>query len=215
MELSSLLEARIQPQEWPRLMYRSESTSSQTRRRELWIGRVDGKPRSRFQSDTSKGAPKGTRIWKAAKERAVPEGALDMISAVFMTRALMREGKESLTFPLVDKDRVWELTLKRGQERKLEVPAGIFEVVEVVLEPKPWPDEAIDEEKLEQFEGVFGIQGTIHLWVDKKTGIAVRIQGEIPVKLGLTAKVDVELESHSGTPPEFAPLPAAKAAKKD
>jgi hypothetical protein len=208
MELSSTLEVRILPQAWPRLQYRSESTSSQTRKRELWIGRVDDKPRSRFQSDTSKGAPEGQRIWKPYKEREVPEGSLDMISAVFMTRALMREEQESLTFPLVDKDRVWQLTLKRGEHRKMKVPAGTFDVVEVVLEPEPYPDEKIDPEKVEQFEGVFGIQGTIHLWVDKKTGIAVRIQGSIPIKLGMSAEVDVELETYSGTPQEFAPVKA-------
>lgn len=206
MELSSTLEARILPQAWPRLKYNSASTSSQTRKRELWIGSVDGKSLSRYRGDTSKGAPKGTRIWKPAKEREVPEGSLDMISAVFMTRALMRGEQESLTFPLVDKDRVWQLTLKRGEERKVEVPAGTFEVVEVLLEPKPYPDEKIDPEKVEQFEGVFGIQGTIHLWVEKKTGIAVKIEGNIPIKLGMSAEVDVELEAYSGTPAEFGPL---------
>ena len=215
MELSSTLEARILPQDWPRLVYRSESTSSQTRKRELWLGRVEEQARSRFQSDTRTGAPKGTRIWKPFKEREVPEGSLDMISAVFMTRALMREGQESLTFPLVDKDRVWQLTLKRGEERKMKVPAGVFEVVEVVLEPAPYPDEKIDPDKLEQFEGVFGIQGTIHLWVEKKTGIAVRIQGSIPVKFGTSADVDVELETYSGTPKEFGPLPVEGAGKKN
>lgn len=215
MELSSTLEAKILPQAWPRLLYRSESTSSKTRRRELWLGTSEGKPRSRFQSDTSKGAAEGERIWKPAREREVPEGSLDMISAVFMTRALVREGQESLTFPLVDKDRVWQLTLKRGEERRMDLPAGTFDVVEVVLEPAPWPDEAIEADKLEQFEGVFGIQGTIHLWVEKRTGIAVRIQGEIPIKLGLVAEVDVELESFTGTPPEFQPVPAEETAKKN
>lgn len=212
MELSSTLEAKILPQAWPRLLYTSSTTSSQTRKRELWIGELEGKPRSSFRSDTSKGAPEGTRIWKSAKEREVPAGSLDMISAVFMTRAMMREKLETLSFPLVDKDRVWLLTLKRGEEKRMELPAGTFDVVEVLLEPEPYPDEKIDEEKLEEFEGVFGIQGTIHLWVDKTTGIAVRIQGSIPIKIG-SVDVDVELESFRGTPPEFAPLAPEALAK--
>lgn len=206
MDLESRLEARILPQAWPRLLYTSSTTSSQTRKRELWIGTVEGAPRSSFRSDTSKGVPEGSpRRWKEAKERPVPAGSLDMISAVFMTRAMMREQRETLSFPLVDKDRVWLLTLKRGAERRMELPAGTFDVVEVLLEPAPYPDEKIDEDKLEQFEGVFGIRGTIHLWVERKTGIAVRIQGEIPIKVG-SVEVDVELESFRGTPPEFAPL---------
>ena len=213
MELSSALEAKILPQAWPRLLYTSETTSSQTRKRELWIGEVDQKPRSAFRSDTSKGAPEGTRIWKAPRERDVPAGSLDMISAVFMTRAMMREELETLSFPLVDKDRVWLLSLKRGEERRMKLPAGTFDVVEVLLEPEPYPDEKIEAEKLEQFEGVFGIQGTIHRGVEKKTGIGVRIQGSLPIKLGVSAEVDVLLESYRGTVPEFAPLAPEALAK--
>lgn len=210
-ELESTLETRILPQDWPRLSYKQESESSRgTRRREVLLGRdPEGQWKSSFRGDTRKGAPEGTRIWRAAEEREVPEGTLDMLTAVFMARTLVSEEHGSLSFPLIDKDRLWKLTLRRGETRRMETPAGTFDVLKVVLEPEPWPGESL-EDKEEEFEGVFGIHGSIHLWVQQETGVAVRIQGVLPVNDGMfKLGVDVILDSYSGTPPGFAPVPTA------
>src|SRR6185436_7961553 len=205
-KLESTLETRILPQEWPRVSYNQVSKSSQTRRREVLLGTKDGKPISSYRGDTKKGAPSGARIWRAPKERKVPEGTLDMLTAVFQARTLIREKKETLTFPLIDTDRLWKLSLKRGEERRMETGAGVFDVVEVVLEPQPYPDEQMGE-KVEQFEGVFGINGSIHLWVEKNTGVAVRIQGDLPIGDVITLGIDVVLDSYADTPDGFAPVP--------
>jgi hypothetical protein len=211
-ELESTLETRVLPQDWPRLRYAQESKSSRgTRRREVLLGRdAEGEWKSSYRGDTRKGAPDGIRIWRAAEEREVPPGTLDSLTAVFMARTLIREEQETLSFPLIDKDRVWRLTLRRGESRRMETGAGTFDVVEVVLQPEPWPGESFAE-KEEEFEGVFGIHGSIHLWVEKKSGVAVRIQGVIPVSDGLfKLGVDVILDSYSGTPSDFAPVRTAK-----
>jgi hypothetical protein len=212
--LESTLETRILPQDWPRVSYQSVSKSSQTRRREVLLGKKDGATTSSYRGDTKRGAPEGTRIWRPAKERTVPEGTLDMLTAVFQARTLIREKQETLTFPLIDKDRVWNLRLRRGEERRMETTAGtFFDVVEVVLEPEPYPGEALVE-KAERFEGVFGINGTIHLWVEKKTGVAVRIQGDLPIGEVITLGIDVVLDSYSDTPEDFAPVIVPKSDKK-
>ncbi len=216
-EVKSTLETRLYPFEWPRIVYSSVSEGSETRRREVQVGTSElpaaqtadpvreGKtigPIASYRRDTDDGAPPGQRIWREAAYRAVPEGTLDMLSAVFMARTLIREGHESLRFPLIDKTRVWELTLSRGEERRMETGAGTFEVVEVVLTPRPYPGEVIEQEKLDKFEGVFGIKGSIHLWVERHTGIAVRIQGDLPVG-PMTLGIDVVLSKYSDTPPDF------------
>jgi hypothetical protein len=213
-DLESTLETRLLPQDWPRIYYQQQSESNRgLRRREVLVGVRDGVQTSSYRGDTSKGAPPGTRIWRPARERVVPEGTVDMLTAVFMARTLVAEGKDSMSFPLIDTDRLWLLHLRRGAAQRMKTEAGTFDVVEVVLDPEPYPGEKVDEEKAKRFSGVFGIQGSIHLWVDKKTGVAVRIQGTLPIggddgliKVG----VDVGLRSYSGTPPEFAPLPARK-----
>jgi len=209
-ELVSTIETRVQPAEWPRIVYQVKNSGKEQRRREILMGKRDGVPTSSYRGDTRKGAPDGIRIWKEAELRTVPEGTVDMLSAVLLARTLVREERETLRFPLVDKTRVWQLTLSRGEERRIDTPAGSFAVVEVVLDAGPYPGEEIDTEKLEQFQGVFGIQGSIHLWVDKKTGVAVRIQGDLPVSDLLTLGIDVILDSYSGTPAEFVPLPPEK-----
>lgn len=207
--LESTLESRILPQDWPRIQNLQTSSGSERRRREVLIGRREGVPWASYRGDTDKGVPRGSpRIWRPARERAVPEGSLDMLSAVLLARTMIREQKSSLSFPLVDKTRVWRLELQRGEERLLETDAGVFEAVEIVLVPEPYPGEEFEEEKLEQFEGVFGLHGTIHLWVDGKTGIPVRIQGDIPV--GVTLGIDVILKGYSGTPPDFRPVEAPR-----
>jgi hypothetical protein len=206
--LESTLETRILPQEWPRLYYQQSSeTSRGLRRREVMVGHKEGAPVSSYRGDTSKGAPEGQRIWRAERVRAVPEGTIDMLTAVFMARTLIREKVDTLSFPLIDTDRLWLLSLRRGEERVMETEAGTFDAVEVVLQPAPYAGEALAE-KAAQFEGVFGIQGSIHLWVDKKSGLAVRIQGVLPVGNGLIKLgIDVVLDSYSGTPAAFGPLP--------
>ncbi|MSR62770.1 MAG: DUF3108 domain-containing protein [Planctomycetes bacterium] len=213
--LESTLETRILPQQWPRLLYTALNKSSQTRRREILVGTKDGALLSSYRGDTSKGAPAGTRIWRPAKERAVPAGTLDMLTAVLQTRTLITGKATEIAFPLIDKDRLWQLKLQRGEERRIETkPGTFFDVVEVVLAPEPYPGEAFAE-KAAQFEGVFGINGTIHLWVEKTTGVAVRIQGKIPVaNETVMIGIDVVLDSYSGTPEGFAPVPAEKLGQK-
>jgi len=79
-----------------------------------------------------------------------------------------------------------------------------------VLEPAPYPGEQAGGDKAKQFEGVFGIHGSIQLWVQKDSGVAVRIQGDLPINDGMiTLGIDVVLDSYSGTPPEFVPVPPA------
>jgi len=213
--LESTLETRILPQQWPRLLYTAKNVSSQTRRREVMVGTKDGASVSSYRGDTTKGAPAGERIWRQERTRSVPPGTLDMLTAVLQTRTLVRGQAAEVVFPLIDKDHLWRLKLQRGQERRMETkPGTFFDVVEIVLAPEPYPGDDLAE-KAAQFEGVFGINGSIHLWVEKTTGVAVRIQGKIPVaNETVMIGVDVVLDSYSGTPEGFAPVPAEKLSTK-
>lgn len=203
--VESTIESCILPQEWPRVLYRTQNDGTEKRRREILLGRRDGVCSSSYRGDTKKGAPEGLRIWREARLRTVPEGTLDMASAVFMARTLIREDKDKITFPLLENERVWQLSLRRGERRNMETEAGTFAVVEVVMEPEAYPGEAQDEKPLEKFEGLFGIHGAMHLWVEEHSGIVVRIQGDLPVG-PVTLAVDVVLESYAGTAGDFAPV---------
>lgn len=203
--MDARIDTRILPQEWPRASYRYVHEGTENRRREILLGEREGKLQSSYRKDTRKDAPKGTRIWKAPVYREIPEGTLDMLSALFLTRTLVRDDLRILRFPLIDKNSLWRLRLTKGQRKRLKTHAGTFDVVEIVLTPSAFPGEELKDGKEEKFEGLFGIHGSIHLWAERKTGIPVRIQGDLP--LGpLTLGIDVELKKYEGTPAAFQPV---------
>ena len=199
--LDAEIETRIHPQRWPWIVYRFEQRGTKKYKRILNIGYQDEKPRVSYARDTEDGAPKGSRIMKEPKTRDLPVPALDMLSAVYYARAMTREERLYLSFPVADKLDVWEIRLSRRKTGVIETDAGSFEGVQILLDPKPWKDEVLGEKaaaKTKRFEGLFGLQGSIELWVERETGIPLRISGDIPVgPLELT--IDVSLQSYSGT----------------
>lgn len=206
--MDSRIETLFQPQAWPSLVNRFTQTGTESRRRELLVGTKDGAPHCSYRSDTSKGAPKGTRIWRNAQEYAVPAGTVDTIGAVYVVRAMIRDGRRVTTLNTLDKERVWEAALSLGEVSVVETPCGSFMGREVHLttrllsrlgEPvEPDPED-------EGFTGPFGIRGQIRLFVEANTGIPIAISGTIPagpIEIGL----DIRLDGFEGTPPDFVPL---------
>ena len=146
-------------------------------------------------------------MWKDAVARPLPVGALDMLSAVYLARTLVRNGLDEVTFPVVDRQKVWEVTLARGKTKQIETEAGTFECELVNLATRflVEENEQEPESKSSQFSGLFGIQGTIQIWMEKNSGVPVLIEGELPVPLPLVDKLDVRvvLKSFRGVPAEF------------
>lgn len=204
--MDATLESRIQPQEWPRVVYRSTQSGSENRRRELLIGKKQDGIWASYRKDTSRGAPSGTRIWREPVEKEVPADAVDMISAVYLARTAIAEGIAEVKFPLIDKLELWDMTIKRGEASIHETPLGKFRVVQVLIEPKPFAGEDVDEESVERFEGLFGLQGQVGIWMHEGTGVPVHIQGILPVGM-LELEVDITLTEYKGTPEAFVPEP--------
>jgi hypothetical protein len=204
-DLETVLESRYLPQAWPNISYYYRQSGSENRRREIQLGELDGGFRSTYRSDTSKGAPRGQRIWAPLTERDVPVGTMDMLGAVYLARTLLlSEDREPLVFPLLDKTTLWQMTLSVGEEKVIEVPAGRFDAVEIKLEPTTWPGEP--EVEKSKFRGLFGIRGTIQLWVERSTGVPVRIEGVIPAG-PVNVDCDIFLKAATGTPDAFVSLP--------
>lgn len=207
--MDATIETFVHPVRWPFLVYNFSQTGSKHRKQEVVLGWKDGRPHGRYRRDSTRNAPKGTRIWKEPTERALPVEALDMVSASYFARTMALEDRLVMKFPVADKLDLWEIHLKRGKTGRIETGAGAFEALQIVLDPRPFPGEGASEDvedKLETFEGLFGLQGSISFWVDRHTGVPVLISGDIPVG-PIKIAVSVVLESYSGTPPEFRPLP--------
>ena len=226
--LDHVLHTRILPQPWPRIFYMSTQKGSDPRRRELKIGVTEGKPSSWYRNDghckgcdnpehfvesnwvwgkpTHCGKCKRAehRTWRPSKSRAVPEGTVDTLSAVYLARETIRSGDESQRFPMVEKERLWDVEVRAGARRKIEVPAGRFDSRRVELVTRRPPGEEVDED--ERFEGMFGIRGKIQIWMEASSGVPVRIDGELPVPVIGDLEVQVELVRYRGTPEGFGPV---------
>lgn len=205
-DLDATIETRILPQEWPRFSYRYTHEGSEKRRREIQLGERGEVYKASYRGDTKKNAPKGQRVWRERQYREVPRETVDMLSAVYLARRMVESGEEEMTFPLIDKLRLWKMRLKRDKTGNVTTPAGTFECTRLNLVPEVWTEgeEELTEKQKEKFEGLFGLKGAIELMVEKDTGIPVRIRGDLPAG-PFTFEIDVELKKYSGTPEAFQP----------
>lgn len=203
--MDASIETRVLPQSWPRFFYRYVHSGSENRRRDLLLGMKDGKWTASYRNDTHEGAPKGTRIWRDPKFRTIPSDSFDLLSAAYLSRTLIREDASAMRFPLIDELDLWQMRVTRGEEREIETGVGVFEAVELLLEPSPLPGEDVEEKTVKRFKGLFGLHGSIHLWVERHTGVPVLIEGDIPVG-PFSMRVDISLRSYGGTPAGFSPI---------
>jgi len=232
--LGHSIDARILPQVWPHVIVRDYQTGSENRRREIMYGRQDGKPMSWYRRDRHcrgcdrrehfvqgrisfisdehhcKGCKRGEhRDWDAPKMQSIPEGGLDMLSSIFVARELVVTQGATLDYPLLDKDTWWDLTMTLGSKANIKTPAGVFACQAVKLDPKP-PEGA---KKKKDFKGLFGIHGTLSIWLHQKTGVPVKIEGIVP--LGpLDLDVAIVLQSTHGAPAEFTEVEEEKVEKE-
>lgn len=229
--LTQTLSASHLQQDWPRILYKDMQRGSENRERELRLGLLEGALSAEYRSDRHCPGCKDRghfvesvwawgdayhckkcklpehRVWRDPVHRPVPEGAIDMLSAVYVARAMVDLGQEQTSFPIVDKQKVWRVTIEKGATQWQEVPAGRFECAQMKLsagleagEPDPDGDPG-------KFQGLFGIQGTIRIWFDAKTGVPILIQGQLPIPVPLVGDLDisVQLKSFRGTPVAFGP----------
>lgn len=219
------LRARLLPQTWPRVFYTDTQSGSESRRRELKLGLQDGAPVASYRSDGhckgcdnpehfvksvwSWGEPyhcgkckiAAHRVWNEPVRRPLPSGAVDMLSAVYLARSLVRDGRPATEFMLVDKLRLWQVHLVRGaNRRRIKTPAGSFNAQEIKLSTSVPRGES---SAAKRFEGLFGIRGALRIWLEMETGVPVLIEGELPVPVLGSLDVRVELKSSRGTPRAF------------
>ena len=204
----------ILPQEWPSVIHRKVQTGSEHRRRELMLGTRDGEPVAEYRADRHcKGCRSRShylkpawpwqdekhcekckrgehRIWKDPRTRAVPEGTIDMLSSIQLARTMVAKGEQHLSFTMIDKQELWTVDLERGARARHEVEAGTFDAVEVRLSTRVPPSET--DRDPEDFEGLFGIHGTISMWFDERSGRPVLITGRVPAgPFELSARVEL------------------------
>lgn len=224
--LDETIRTAFQPLSWPRLQHESIQRGTENRHRELKLGLRDAQGSASYRSDVHcksckdeahfvdptffwdkrahcdgcKGA--AHRVWREPVSKEVPEGSVDMVTAVMLARTVVAQGKPGATFTLVDRDELWEVDISRGKSARRKVEAGEFDAVEVLLRTRP-PEGTVGRD--DDFRGMFGLHGSISIWMHPTSGVPVEISGRIPAG-PLELDVMIELESYRGTPASFAPI---------
>jgi len=139
----------------------------------------------------------GHRVWREPRERAVPQDTLDFLSSVYLIRGFISEGLEGIKTPLLDKNKLWDLSLKSGEAKDIEVPKGKFACRKIIIEAEKPPSETHEA----KFRGLFGMKGSMNFWVHESTGVMVQIAGELPFGLG----VKIRLKDAQGAPAGLVP----------
>lgn len=220
--VEEIISTRVLPQLYPRLVHSTVQKGTENRRRELFMGRDGDGSKSSYRSDGHcrgcddrahfvkptwpwqdvahcSGCKRAEhRVWREPRAKAIPDGVLDMVSAVMLARTMVEQGRADARFTLLDREKLWEVEFSRGKRARRKTPAGEFDVVEVLLETRAPQGES----KKEEFVGLFGMHGSISIWMHPESGVPVAITGLVPAG-PVTLEVAVELVSHRGAPESF------------
>lgn len=220
--VEEVIATRVLPQLDPRLVHSTVQTGTENRRRELLIGRSAEGPSASYRSDGHckgcddrahfvkstwpwndaahcGGCKRGEhRLWRAPRQRSTPDGVLDMVSAVMLARTMVEQGRADAQFTLLDREKLWDVDLSRGRRGRRKTAAGEFDVVEVLLRTKA----AGDAKEPEKFVGLFGMSGSISIWMHPESGVPVVISGSVPAG-PVNLDVSVELVRYRGTTETF------------
>lgn len=141
------------------------------------------------------------RVWREKKSRAVPEHTLDFLSVIYLLRSLVVSKETQLQEPLIDKNRLWSLSMEISAGKQVTVSLGEFACSRVLLDASK-PE---SEQDGGEFRGLFGMQGSLRLWVHDETGVLVQIEGELPAGL-MNLGLKIRLKEAKGAPAGFAPI---------
>jgi hypothetical protein len=120
------------------------------------------------------------RVWRDFKYMDVPEDAIDIVSSLYFARGFLLSGQDETTLALINQDELWSVRLRRGGTRTIKTPAGTFDCMRVLIGPELAAGDGLGEEAAERFEALFGLHGDLGVWVDRKGGFPVIIEGEAP-----------------------------------
>jgi hypothetical protein len=117
--------------------------------------------------------------------------ALDMLTAVYYARGMELAAGASRKVRIVNNDAIYDVEIRVEAEEQVEVGAGTFDAWKIILEPTFASGSERAKEKQGKFRGLFGISGSIRIWLDKKARVPVKICGTIPFGVDLNGEVDL------------------------
>ena len=154
-----------------------------------WKGPIPWGTRSKHCGDRDCGIA-AHELWVTKKVHEVDEPYVDLLTSIYVARtASFPEDGSPMIIPAVNDDHRWLVEVRQMQQKELTVSEGTYDAIELSLTPL-----ASDGDSKKRFKGLFGIHGTLRVWIDSVTRKPLLIQGTLPISV-LDLKARIELIS--------------------
>lgn len=154
-----------------------------------WKGPIPWGTKDQHCDDKKCGNPTH-ESWVVKKVHQVDEPYVDLLTSIFVARtAKFPSDDETIIIPAINDDSRWFVEVKKLQTKEITVKEGTYEAIELSLSPL-----SSDGNEKKRFKGLFGIHGTLRVWIDSISRKPLLIQGTLPVSV-LDLKARIELIS--------------------
>lgn len=131
--------------------------------------------------------------WKTDPPFTIHKDVNDILFTLYFAREIGDKIGNKKYYYFVEKDYTWKALVEITGERTIDLGrAGKFDALKIAITP----DYSGQEEKWKKFRGLFGLEGSIEVWVDKKTRIPLIVKGSVPFAYVLRPTVSVVLQDY-------------------
>ena len=134
-----------------------------------------------------------------------------MLSAVLIAREMVASGARRRDFQVLDRIKPWDVRMRTGGRKVVELPLGNYDAVLLRLETKIPEGEPPREET--KFKGLFGLKGSIEIWLEANSGVPVWITGTVPLGETLRNSIGLSRRTTSRRPTDTSALAIASRAR--
>jgi hypothetical protein len=131
--------------------------------------------------------------WEDRSSFPIGPDVNDILYTLYFARDIGDRVGNKKYYWFVEKTKIWKTRVTITGEENLDIGrAGKFDALKVAIEP----DYTDDPETGEKFSGLFGVTGSLEVWVDKKTRIPLIVRGQVPFVYILRPTVTVILQDY-------------------
>ncbi|MCX6339321.1 MAG: DUF3108 domain-containing protein [Candidatus Aureabacteria bacterium] len=118
----------------------------------------------------------------------------DILYTLYFARDIGDKVGTKRYYWFVETTSIWKTLVTISGEEKINLGrAGTFDTLKVMIEP----DYSRQPEKGARFSGLFGVMGSLEVWVDKKTRIPLIVRGQVPFAYILRPTISVILQDYT------------------
>jgi hypothetical protein len=126
--------------------------------------------------------------WESRSAFPISGEVNDILYTLYFARGIGDTVGTRKEYRFVETSYIWKAAVSIVGERRIDLgKAGSYDALRIAIEP----DYTGQPEMAERFRGLFGVEGNLELWVDKRTRIPLIVRGRVPFTrfFGITMSV--------------------------